>query len=149
VPKLYHTHGFPQASEAHALCLCGLPEHICPFLKLKSGHCRGRWDSEHRSGCHSNLKVRVSKYKRKCPTGLQAPMARLNHAVAGSMAEITFLSNDTSYSSEPESLKEQMLCATGYSSHFYYSSYLSAVRCRPNRCFPILHKKGRWIREIS
>lgn len=45
-------------------------------------------------------------------------MAKLNYAVARSKTEITFLSNDTFYISEHESLKMSVLYALGCTSHF-------------------------------
>lgn len=101
------------------------------------------WASaEHGSRCHSNLKVRLSKHKRKW-AGPQAAVARLNYAVvARSNTEITFLSHDTPYSNEHESEKVVALSFMVYTSCFYYSSYLSAVRCGPNDASPM--EMGRW-----
>lgn len=68
------------------------------------------------------------------------PKARLNHAVARSKAEITFLSNGTSHSNEPKFLKKSLLCAMGYTSLLLLQS-LSVCALR---CFPILLNKRKW-----
>lgn len=68
-------------------------------------------------------------------------------AVASSKTEITFLSNDTSYSNEPEALKKQLTCATGCIPVFI--TVMLQLDVDETDASPMLHDKGDKSQEIN